>query len=216
MKSYPVTIVDNFFDNPDEIRDLALSLNYPDHNSSWPGRRSLRIENINRSLFHHIGNKIFSIFGKEPPETWDITMQFQRIKPFSENKWDIKNLGWVHNDRNVLFGGIIYLNKNPDRDTGTSIYKAKRGIYDHTREQYAMKTSLYSGEDINIDEYTKHFNEYNNQFVDTIKVDNFYNRLLLFGGDVQHGVRTYGTEERLTLAFFCHEAYEWVNPLMRY
>tara|TARA_E500000305_G_C3928412_1_gene191586 strand:- start:70 stop:720 length:651 start_codon:yes stop_codon:yes gene_type:complete len=216
MKSYPATIVDNFFDNPDEIRDLALSLNYPDHNSRWPGRRSLRIENINRSLFHHIGNKIFSIFGQELPETWDMCMQFQIVKPFSENKWDIKNRGWVHNDGGDLFGGIIYLNKNPDMDTGTSIYKAKLGIYDSTPEQHSMKASLYSGKDINIDEYTKHFNEYHNQFIETVKVGNVYNRLLLFGGDVQHGVRTYGTEERLTLAFFCNEAYKWINPLMRY
>ena len=65
------------------------------------------------------------------------------------------------------------------------------------------------------DEYIKEYNRYHDEFIETIKIDNVYNRLVLFGGDTYHGVRTFGTEERLTLAFFCNNAHQYTNPLLR-
>ena len=50
------------------------------------------------------------------------------------------------------------------------------------------------------DEYIREYNLYHDEFIETIKIDNVYNRLVLFGGDTYHGVRTIGTEERLTIA----------------
>ena len=66
-----------------------------------------------------------------------------------------------------------------------------------------------------MDEYIKQYNVYHDRFVETIKIDNVYNRLVLFGGDVYHGVRTFGTEERLTISFFCKNASNYINPLVR-
>ena len=61
MKTFPVTVIDDFFKNPDYIRDLALSVDYPTQSGRWPGRRSELISSIDPVLFHYIGNKIFSI-----------------------------------------------------------------------------------------------------------------------------------------------------------
>ena len=216
MKSYPVTIVDDFFTDPDYVRDLALSSKYIESDPRWPGRRTDYLKSIDETLFHYVGNKLFNIFSTSSPEYWNIKMHFQKIYPFSEDKWDRRNRGWVHYDSNELFGGIIYLTKNPDPDTGTSIYKTKNGLYNYTNQQHSMKIKLYNGDDLDIDEYNKHYDEYHNQFVETVKVDNVYNRLLIFGGDVLHGVRTVGLEERITISFFCNTVQNYTNPLMRY
>ena len=211
MKSYPVTIIDDFFDDPDYVRNLGLSVEYPNHSEKWPGRRSFTIQTFDYSLFNHIGNKIFSIFGT-PPENWNMDIQFQKIVPFSSDKWDITNRGHIHRDYNSHFGGVIYLNKNPDIDTGTSVYRTKKGYNQYDSD---IKERLYTGQDVDRDEYIREYNLYHDEFIETIKIDNVYNRLVLFGGDTYHGVRTIGTEERLTIAFFCNNAYKYINPLLR-
>ena len=211
MKSYPLTIIDDFFVDPDYIRNLALSVDYPHSDQRWPGRRSEQIYKIDRMLFDYVGNKILSIFG-DKPEAWDMAMNFQKIVPFSDDKWDVTNRGWVHVDSRVQFGGVIYLNKNPDIDTGTSVYRTKKGYNQYDSD---IKERLYTGQDVDRDEYIKEYNRYHDEFIETIKIDNVYNRLVLFGGDTYHGVRTIGTEERLTIAFFCNNAYKYINPLLR-
>ena len=216
MKCYPLTIVDNFFDNPDYVRELGLSLNYPDHSGQYPGLRSDYLHNIDRVLFQYIGNKIYSFFDSKNPDSWTIRMQFQKVKPFSQDKWDIRNRGWIHRDDKSYFGGVIYLNKNADPDTGTSVYRSKNGFQYFSKEEDEIKRKLYEGdENFNIDEYTKEFINFNNQFIETVKIDNVYNRLVLFDNATYHGVRTYGIEDRLTIAFFCENAQFYIHPLLR-
>jgi len=214
MKTFPLTVIDDFFEDPDYIRDLGLSVDYPNQNGRYPGRRSKTISYIDSVLFNYIGNKIFSIFGPIP-DNWNIPIEFQKITPFSNDKWDIVNRGHVHRDRDSHFGGIIYLNKNPDVDTGTSVYKPKTGYNYLSNNQTDVKEKLYNNQDFDMDEYIKQYNVYHDRFVETIKIDNVYNRLVLFGGDVYHGVRTFGTEERLTISFFCKNASNYINPLVR-
>jgi len=214
MKTFPLTVIDDFFKDPDYIRNLGLSVDYPTQSGRWPGRRSELISYIDSVLFHYIGNKIFSIFGT-PPENWNMEIEFQKITPFSNDKWDIVNRGYVHRDRDAHFGGVIYLNKNPDVDTGTSVYKPKTGYNHLNHYQTDIKAKLYNNQDFDMDEYIKQYNVYHDRFVETIKIDNVYNRLVLFGGDTYHGVRTFGTEERLTISFFCQNASNYFNPLVR-
>ena len=213
MKSYPITIVDNFFEDPDAIRELGLLADYSKKNERWPGRRSA-VHDINKRLFYYFGVKVFSLFG-EQPISWTMELDFQKINPFSEDKWDKRNRGWVHADRISRFGGIVYLNKNPDRDTGTSIYKSKDGTffsYDHEDD---IMRKLYRGEKVDIKEYEQIYDEFHSQFVETVKVDNVYNRLVLFGPDVYHAARTFGTEDRLTMSFFMSDIGNTLTPLQR-
>ena len=211
---FPVTIIDDFFPDPDSIVEMASSTYpyEPDPTGKWPGVRSKQLHTLDTRLFSYIGRRIFSVFGSVPPE-WRLSASFQKIKPFSENKWDRRNRGWVHNDGpSMFFGGIIYLNKNADKDTGTSIYKAKRGFALPLDPEEQIKRDLYTGKDIHLPDYEKLFDDYHDQFVETIKVDNIYNRLLLFSQRTLHGVRTFGTKERLTLPFFCRSYSNTYTP----
>tara|TARA_B100000131_G_scaffold42392_1_gene38155 strand:- start:39 stop:704 length:666 start_codon:yes stop_codon:yes gene_type:complete len=220
--NYPVTIVDDFFLDPNAIRDFALSLDYPMVGSHYPGKRSNFLHEVDFKFFNYFGNKIFSLFGT-PPLQWGMNVNFQKIEPYAEDKWDRKNRGWIHKDnqstKNIegsIFGGIVYLNPNPDPDTGTSIYKTKRGFTFSSQYEMGQKMKLYGGEELDDNEYNKVYDETNEQFVETIKVDNVYNRLLLFSGNTYHGMRTIGTEERLTLPFFCVNTGDFQAPNTRY
>ena len=63
MYNYYSTIRDNFFSNPDLIRDYALSLDMESDNSGkWPGVRSKMIYEINKDLNDYIVAKILSCY----------------------------------------------------------------------------------------------------------------------------------------------------------
>ena len=63
MITIPTTILDNFFDTPDTVKDWGLSLEY---NSSpggeWPGERSKPIHLIHPHFYKNVCNKVFSLF----------------------------------------------------------------------------------------------------------------------------------------------------------
>jgi hypothetical protein len=204
MIRYPIIVQDDFFEDPDAIVELANSVDYHDGSSAWPGKRTDHLQEVNQRFFDYFTGKVFSAFGLVPSGA-QMEATFQKIIPFSKDKWDIKNRGWVHVDaaNSVVFGGIVYLNKNADKDTGTSIYRPKEGFYYDHPEERKMKRKLYAGEDVTDEEYAEKYNSYNDQFEETIKVDNIYNRFFAFPNTAWHGVRTYGTEERLTIPFFC-------------
>ena len=221
--NYPVTIVDDFFLDPNAIRDFALSLDYPMVGSHYPGKRSNFLHEVDFKFFNYFGNKIFSLFGT-PPLQWGMNVNFQKIEPYAEDKWDRKNRGWIHKDnqstKNIegsIFGGIVYLNPNPDPDTGTSIYKLKSSFNKESKNAFILRESHFRNKDVDCDEYKKYYDEYHQQFIETIKVSNLYNRLLLVGSDVPHTSPSFGTEDRYTLNFFATSISATVKPpLQRY
>ena len=127
---------------------------------------------------------------------------FQKIQPFTDDKWDKKNRGWIHQDIDTWFGGIVYLTKDPEPDTGTSIYKAKNGYTLQYRDEIGLKEKLYLGDQIDTELYDEVWDRVHDQYVETVKVENVYNRFVMFNGLTHHGVKTFGTKERLTLNFF--------------
>ena len=74
-----------------------------------------------------------------------------------------KNCGWVHKDR-TNFGGVILLTREPDDDTGVTIYKSKNGGYAITQEEEKIKNMHFFGNPIDDDEYNKAYNTYHDQF----------------------------------------------------
>ena len=227
MKSctqYPIVIIDDFLNDPDYVRDLALSVEYGiDDGGVYPGQRSDFVSNIDPRLFGHIGNKLFSIFGQPPPK-WIIEMYFQKIPPqFPEDKFDVRNRGWAHLDGpDAYFGGVIFLNKNPDPNTGTNIYKYKNGFLQYLPIEREYKFMHYNTDSsIDYNEYKKVYNKFHEQVTVSLKVDNYYNRLVLFGGDTPHGADTFGKEDRYTLVFFATDigsgkSYDNHSPLLRF
>ena len=146
--SYPLIIKDNFFLDPDAIVKLSKKANYCSSSEMYPGIRSECFSEVNNKLFLFIGDKIFSLIHDDPPKYYRMKIAFQKIHPFVQNdKWNKKNIGWIHKD-GCVFGGVIYLDKNPDKDAGTGIFKSKYGFDTQTIESEFIRRGLYSGKKI--------------------------------------------------------------------
>jgi len=208
MTTVPFTIVDNFFDNPKEIRDYALSLKYiPEPDGRWPGKRTALLNHINPSLEDFVLRKIYNLFFEETPIGSTVKMSFQKIE-------HLEGSGWPHQDKE-LFTFLIYLHDDEESiNCGTSIYSLKKGVYhpfkdlqDQRKMETFMrskfnqsKTGKMTKEQLIIQE--KFISE---NFTKTIDIKDKFNRLVCFPSDCFHSANTYSnltSDARLTLLGF--------------
>ena len=208
---FPTLIIDNFFDDPDKVVEYANTLEFlPSELGEWPGKRSEELWMTNPELFDYTSAKIYNMFYPHGLEHYKMSLKFQYIEPYS-----FDNKGWIHIDRSQ-FGGIIYLTKDAEMGTGTSLYKPVRGYYRYSMETKKNKRNHYLGKEFDKDEYKKVRKESNDSFQENLRVESVYNRLLMFGGNVWHGVPSFGTKPRLTMVFFSQGVVDNVpEPLLR-
>jgi hypothetical protein len=217
MTKTPITILDNFFDNPDKIRDYALSLEYEkDPLGQWPGVRSKPLQEINIPLFEELSRRVMAMYFEleqtSNSVTWRVNMMFQKVDESYIS-------GWVHQDIDTQITAIIYLNKNSNGEGGTSIYKVKNDILlPDYKELNSYKLDAYRGL-IDIKDVREKMEENNNQYIEVIKVQNEYNRILAFPGGLPHSAQDFfgkeDEEPRLTLVMFFHELFVNKSPVDR-
>ena len=199
-------IVDNILEEPDAIVDYALQQEYaPSEGGKWPGRRSGSMdERVFWSIANPMGNALYGSF-----ENIDIDMNFQisdpLIDPSKKNQDDIHNRGWIHKDNMFhVTAGVIYLSKNPEDHTGTSLYTEIDSEPLEVEERIRIietKKAHFLGKEC--DNYEDTWLKHNTRFEETVRVKNVYNRLVVFGEEVWHGVHTYGKyKPRLTVVWF--------------
>ena len=92
------------------------------------------------------------------------------------------------------------MSKNPEPDTGTSIYQAKGYSLQYIKE-LQIKQSHYLGEQISDEEYDQAFDAMMEQYTETVTRE-CLQRFVLFSSKTHHGVKTFGSKPRLTLNFF--------------
>jgi hypothetical protein len=222
MKYFPTVCVDEFFDNPDEVRNYALSLDYPENPGHYPGRRTLDLKELNPEFYNNFCKKLFEIYFDEQPDDWLVECKFQLIEKQHENKNSIKNTGWIHKDFKCIFGGLIYLTPEADLDAGTSIYKKvkeeepdlfKRKI--NERNSIELKKRFFCHKED--DGYDKTLSEWNSGYIETVRFANIYNRLISFESTQHHAATSlYVTEHpRLTLVFFVNGVHPQVEPKLK-
>src|SRR6056300_18837 len=114
MKNFPSLCIDNFYNDPDSIRNFALSQEYQANpEGKWPGKRTIDISLIDSNFAQEFNKKIFSIYFDifKTTISYKISSFFQKIEPYDDDPNSIKNSGWIHFD-DAIFAGIIYLNKS--------------------------------------------------------------------------------------------------------
>jgi hypothetical protein len=214
MQTIPVTVLDNFFDDPDGVRKWALEQKYfSDPAGSWPGKRTLSLDQLNLPFLDHLSRKYFSLFFNFDKEDvrWKIDAYFQLIDKHSGS-------GWVHHDCPQRMSGIIYLSPNASLDGGTSIFKRKNGSVITNFERvnkakiatYLQQVPPHETEHIRLEDRAV--------YEETIKVGNVYNRLLTFDGHLHHAAQDFfgeNLESRLTLIFFITQLFADKTPVMR-
>ena len=214
MTTIPVTILDNFLNNPDTIRNWGLSLPFESSDSGrWPGKRTECLSIVHPLLFNYINLKILSLFFENPIE-YRCNLCFQLVE-------DYQGEGWIHQDEN-LFTFIIYLSEGNEINCGTSLYNLKPDkIYpinspkDH--DNLNLKNSHYQSKTIS-PEMQKFQSKYlESNYEKSIDIKDKYNRLLCFSSELFHKANYYSNNSspRLTLIGFIHEINTSSLPIIR-
>lgn len=206
-KFYPIC-VDNFFNDPDKIRKWALSLPMTaSKNGDWPGVRTKPLHEINEDFLNPFLLKVFSSYFDLSSQSikWESSnVVFQKIKKFSNNEKDNKNIGWIHKDKSFDFAGLIYLTPNINLTSGTSLYNLKKGADILSYNMQDAKRRLYQNKKISNKTYDKLILNNFNNFYETINFSNVYNRMIAYDAQEYHRANNFfsNTEDRLTLVFF--------------
>jgi hypothetical protein len=212
MHIIPVTILDNFLDNPDMMRKLALDLPYhKDPEGKWPGLRSDPLHTIDNDVFDLFTKKYFSLFFDIESIAWSVDARFQKIgKEYGR--------GWAHTDVGPIITGIIYLDPQPVPNSGTIILE-KTSLRSNGRLNYRQedKVNFYQGKLLEEEaELARQRN--NDSFSSGITVQSKYNRLLTFDSHLVHTAdEFYGDPnfERLTLTFFVFDVSTTKTPIYK-
>jgi len=180
-------IVDNFYDNPDEIRKFALEQEFGDESviTGFVGRRT-----FNQFLFPGLKEAFESIMGKKITK-WEehgMNGRFQIC-------WSGERL--VYHCDSQKWGGMLYLSPNAPYQCGTTLYADKknraRTYYDPGWDDYWANTPG----DCHLDR---------TPFEPVDVLGNVYNRLVIFDASCIHSASEYfGTNKenaRLWQMFF--------------
>ncbi|NDB61755.1 hypothetical protein EB001_25440 [bacterium] len=211
MINFPTIIVDNFYKQPDKIREFALKQEYLDSPGNYPGKRTKKLHELNRDLFDGFCSKLFSLYYTHADLKYSVDTSFWKVGTLDSDPTSPKNMGFIHND-NCLFAGVIYLIPGFNFNLGTTIYSR---IKEKTQgPNPAMKRYYSTGEDIGFDDYIL---ENNSAYEQTIKIGNVYNRLISFDKSVPHAPSHYymGDETRLVQVFFVHKIESSISSPIR-
>jgi hypothetical protein len=170
-----IIVIDNFYENPFEIREFALNLKY-EIKDYYPGKRSESYANErHKTIFDKIlepyGEKINAFCSNDNKDTDNGTFQYTVSNDRS----------WIHSDNDLTnWAGIIYLTPNAPETSGTCFYKFKDGTMnsdesrflktDDERQLYCRDMTKWSKVDI---------------------VGNVFNRLVLFDSRRFHASMDY-------------------------
>jgi hypothetical protein len=205
MNLYPVTIINDFYDNPDAIRQFALAQKYKFRHEEegldyvYPGCRTQDLHALDASLQAMVLKKLVSVFHIQEHDLmrWAISSSFQSVS-------EIYKEGVIHTDTNTIFAGVLYLTPNAPLDAGTSLYQ-KNATFNQERYQKALDQNderFKSGAIIMNTDYHSMFDE-------VVRVNNVYNTLILYEGDMFHAAnKFFGTnleDSRLAQVFFVNK-----------
>jgi hypothetical protein len=204
MNLYPTAVINDFYDDPDAIRKFALAQKYTycheRKNISYvfPGSRTKDLFELNPALYERVCKKLVSIFHLPEHDLmrWAISTSFQIVG-------EEYGSGLIHQDKNTIFAGVLYLTPDAPLDSGTSLFRKnkkyneaeyKKGISDNDQR-------FKDKQPINFD--------YHNMFDEVVRVNNVYNTLILFEGDIHHCANNFfgNTNEnsRLAQVFFINK-----------
>jgi len=195
-------VVDNFYENPDAVRQFALGVDYEQGGGrNWPGRDSIDEhgkEDLIRMVSEIVGQKLTT-------KSCNKCSYFRRTKVGEHGTQDI------HFDPNpgLVWAGIIYLTPTFHPTGGTKFWKHKEFGWEFapTQEQ-AARCGVQSQQDM-----VNFFNtdgKDRNKWIETDNISFKYNRLVMFNPFMFHSNgEWFGTDDqsaRLVQLLFFHAA----------
>jgi len=163
-------VYDDFFVHPDKVREKALEQKF-NQLGNYPGTRTDLCKIILPEMYNEFELAVKPLV---PPDS-TIIARFQK-----QTKQDYRK---IHQDLEVLFSGIIYLDKDPISNSGT-------GFYTHIETGWDGSTPKSNNIEVLIGP----------EFKQTSVIENKFNRMIIYNGNLVHRAEEAG-EERLTLVF---------------
>ena len=205
MNLYPVTIIENFYENPDAIRKFALEQDYtychdrPNLKYVYPGGRTKDLFDLDSALHEKICKKLVSVFHNSEYDymRWALSTNFQSVTAeYIE--------GIIHTDHDTIFAGVLYLMPDAPLNTGTSLFK-KSKTFDEKRYQQALDDNDGRFRAGNIEMDTA----YHSMFDEIVRVNNVYNTLIIYEGRHFHAANQFFgktlQDSRLAQVFFINK-----------
>jgi hypothetical protein len=175
-------IIDNFYNNPDSVRNFALSQDFS-VKGNYPGARtkSFWTDDVKRGIEYFMpwAGNITNVYGADQGEGYNGAFQIATAIDRT----------WIHSDPFNMWAGVCYLTPDAPLSSGTAIYKHKAS------QEYRdiNRNNRHEGYD-----YTKW------DLVD--RIGNKFNRLVIYRGDLYHASIDYFgtslTDGRLFQTFF--------------
>ena len=194
---YPITIIDDFLDNPNTVVNWAKKLEYNYHpQRPYPGKRTENLMQISNDFCFEISQKILRLFYENPPLDYGASLNFDIIEK------NIYEEGWVHQDQgNLSF--VIYLNKVYNFNSGTSIYRKKSSIpyLPSNNNLLKIKTEDYLKKKIS-ERGREARNKWNSSYEKILEIQPLYNRLAIYPSSQPHSANLLDTgtnEDRFLL-----------------
>lgn len=162
-------IVDDFYNNPDEVRAHALTKHYfKAGHGNYPGLRTDPVEAVEREYLrqfiqHNILGQEITYFPDEANTAFQYTTENDR--------------SWIHHDA-TTWAGVLYLTPDAPPETGTAIFRHRES-----------KVSWWNPEDESTEyNFTEGLaNPMDNDLWEPItQVSNVYNRLVIYRGNLYH------------------------------
>jgi hypothetical protein len=125
--------IDNFLSKPDEVRAMALKMKYTasDETTGWKGFRALEQANYNDKLVEVIKEKVDgSLYNSNFDTYFHYTLESTKKDTPSFNK------SKIHRDSGMDYAGVIYLNPNPQPNSGTVFYDDNYSIIHKVENVY--------------------------------------------------------------------------------
>lgn len=179
-----ILVVNNFYTDIDDVRKLALSMEY-NVTGNYPGLRTAPF--LTTSTQQVIQNLI-------RPHAGNVTDWMNNSTNYC-GSFQIcykTDKTWIHADIHNMWSGVCYLFPNPPKNTGTGFYRHKE------TNQYYYVDNYHDGNTESDWELTDY-------------IENKYNRLILFRGALFHKAHDYfgNTKDsgRLFQTFFFNTQY---------
>jgi len=153
--------IDNFYNDPDEVRSVALNAEYSTE-GNYPGIRTkpMMTDSMEQIIKDAINLNQEYNFGKQYCGSFQYTTAFDR--------------SWIHADGTTEWAGVLYLTPNAPPSSGTGFFKFKEGGY-----------TRYTG-DKAMDKYIDSCSQDLTKWEKITEVANVYNRLIIYDATQFH------------------------------
>ena len=169
-------IVDNFYEDPDSVRDFAFKQKY------FPGEGAVGHRTRKQFFFEGIKESFEEIMGKKIKENGVHGWYYPGIN--ARFQWCPAGTNRVYHCDEQRYAALIYLTPNAPPESGTTFFKHKE-----TGRRHNLDINWAAGEGSKVFPGDTFLDKTRYEQVDT--VGNVYNRLVIFDGGLIHSATDY-------------------------